>query len=380
MEQDTVKQETSSSRSARLRDPHRYLPDEQLAAAAQIAALLRQPLLLTGDPGAGKTQMAAWVALQLGRSLIRFTAKSTTSAQDLLYRFDSVREFRDAQRHRGLDQEPTPTRAYITFEAIGRAIALTYPVEALEMQASWDSEANLQAGETAARPIAATSSVVLIDEIDKAPRDVPNDLLTEFETGEFLVAEARVRLRVQNNLHPLVIVTSNSERALPDAFLRRCIFHHVEMPIKDRLRKIVRSQFPDLPDGGNFETEALEIFDKLYDPETQIALRRRPSVAELLHLLVVHLSFSGVSSSSSSIEGGQMETLTRSGWKIISEQGIRSGLAGLALSSPETATLIFRQCLAILFKTKEDQDAGREWLCGLWGLPRSLGNEAMRRA
>src|SRR6478736_2031681 len=114
----------SPSGIERFRDPARYVPDDDLVAAVQVATMLRQPLLLTGDPGSGKTQLAAWVAHKLRRPLIPFVAKSTTSATDLLYHFDAVREFRESQKIEG-GIKATHPRQYLTFQGLGRAIALT---------------------------------------------------------------------------------------------------------------------------------------------------------------------------------------------------------------------------------------------------------------
>jgi MoxR-like ATPase len=348
----------------RFRDPARYMPDEGLVAAVQVAILLRQPLLLTGDAGTGKTQLAAWVAHKLDRPLIRFVAKSSTSATDLLYQFDAVREFRESQRVgdviRGADR-----RHYLAFQGLGRAIALTYAMDTPEMVAVWDEEANRLPGENKSRDRKATASVVLVDEIDKAPRDVPNDLLTEFETREFFIPEFRVRLQVQGGLQPIVIATSNSEKSLPDAFLRRCIFYHIEMPTGDRLRKILQEQLPALNLDAAIVSDALELFDRLQGPNPDLILRKRPSLPELLGLLLV------ITDRPTVPEAVVLAGKTDAAPALLKRHGLRGGLTSSELGLG-SARVALSQMLSILFKTKDDQDAAREWLREIWVLPAEL--------
>jgi MoxR-like ATPase len=348
----------------RFRDPTRYVPDDDLIAAVQVAIMLRQPLLLTGEPGTGKTQLAAWVAHKVERPLIRFVAKSTTSATDLLYRFDAVREFRESQRVEGTIKATHPRR-YLTFQGLGRAIALTYPMDALEMKAAWDEEANCLPAQQVSREAKQTASVVLVDEIDKAPRDVPNDLLAEFETGEFLIPELNVRLKIQDGLHPIVIATSNSEKALPDAFLRRCIFHHISIPTTGRLQTIIRQQLPSLDLNEPFARDALELFDKLNKPSSELPLRKKPSLSELLGLLLF------ISDRTSLPDRGILREGDEELPAVFRRIGLKSGLANQDLGTA-SRNAAFSQLLSILFKTKDDQDAAREWLCEQWNLPKEI--------
>jgi MoxR-like ATPase len=345
----------------RFRDPARYVPDDDLVAAVQVAILLRQPLLLTGDPGAGKTQVAAWLAHKLGRPLIRFVAKSSTSATDLLYHFDAVREFRESQ-HVG---DKVKSEQYLAFQALGRAIALTYSMDTEEMRAVWDEEANRPPGEPASRRREATASIVLVDEIDKAPRDVPNDLLTEFETGEFFIPELRVRLRVQADRVPIVVATSNSEKALPDAFLRRCVFYHIEMPKGDRLHRILQVQLPELKLESPVVRDALDLFTRLQGPSPELVLRKRPSLPELLGLLLVITDRPNVR------ESAMLAEKTDAAPALLVQYGLKVGLTSSELG-PGAARVVLSQLLSILFKTKDDQDAARDWLRELWQLPEGL--------
>jgi MoxR-like ATPase len=239
-----------------------------------VALNLGLPLLVTGDPGTGKSVLARAVAYELGYAFIEFVAKSTTTATDMLYRFDAVRQFRDAQIEAiGRKAEttsgatPAPTRKfspkelapYVRFEGLGKAIALTYPAGHSTIAEIWDEEANRttsddQAADTDNAPAMPNTegirSVVLIDELDKAPRDVPNDLLIEIDRGTFRITEAGVRLSVQKERTPVVFVTSNSEKSLPDAFLRRCVFHHIEFPDDNELKLILASRLPRLTEDG----------------------------------------------------------------------------------------------------------------------------------
>jgi MoxR-like ATPase len=297
-------------------DPAGYFAPDAVRAAVNVALNVGMPLLITGEPGTGKSVLAKAIARELKFQLIEFVAKSTTTATDLLYRFDAVRQFRDAQisalsspadrlrRDEGERKEGADTRAprlgsYIRFEALGRAIALTYPPEDLVIDSVWDDEANRIPGKDL--PIRQTRSIVLIDEIDKAPRDVPNDLLSEIDRCTFRVAETGTELSVQNDLRPVVILTSNSEKSLPDAFLRRCVFHHIEFPAGMELARIIARRVPEFltQDGqGSLQTarptnlrdlaplarDGIALLGWLrptdespYDP-----LRKPPSIAEFL--------------------------------------------------------------------------------------------------
>lgn len=198
-------------------NPEHYLPDPALVEAVDLAIALGRPLLLQGDPGCGKTRLAYAVAYALGLPLEECYIKSTSRAQDLLYTYDAVRRLYEAQLGPAGGQRSTEIRNYLRLGPLGRAIA---------------------------RAQYGRRSVVLIDEIDKADLDFPNDLLWELDRLEFAIAEVpqmRYRAGERPELRPIVFVTHNEEKALPTAFLRRCLFHYVEFPEdEDQLWSILR--------------------------------------------------------------------------------------------------------------------------------------------
>jgi MoxR-like ATPase len=213
-----------------LRAPAGYRATPGLAAAVDVALTLGMPLLLTGEPGSGKSGLADSLAWELGLDpVLRFTVKSDTESRDLFYRFDTVGRFHAAQTSK--DEADAHPARFISFEALGLAILRALPVEVAQ---------GLRLPEQALdHPGEPRRSVVLIDEIDKAPRDVPNDILVEIETMGFQIPElcgaqrSRVEVglsRAEQHLRPIVIFTSNSEKALPDPFLRRCVYYHLEFP------------------------------------------------------------------------------------------------------------------------------------------------------
>lgn len=232
-----------------------------------LALELEQPLLVTGEPGTGKTQLAYHVARQKGldKPLV-FNVKTDSQSRDLFYRYDAIRHYRDSARE-GAGQS---AMSYVTFEALGKAI--------------------LEAGER--------QSVVLIDEIDKAPRDFANDLLYEFDELAFQVKEASAQ-EVQEQLaagaavdeqgfirlpagapKPILILTSNSEKNLPDAFLRRVLYHHIEFPERDRLVEIIEANAPK--DSQLDKKLVLAAIAHFEDIREHKRLRKRPATAELL--------------------------------------------------------------------------------------------------
>ncbi|MYM27965.1 AAA family ATPase [Duganella sp. CY15W] len=264
-----------------------YLPDPDLVAAAQVALELGLPLLLTGEPGTGKTTFARYVADHLAPEYLHhggipgipgplplhiFETKSTSVANDLFYRFDSLRRF-----HAVHDQRMSAnTIDYITFEALGTAILESLP---------WHDVADLLLAEHHCGP---RQAVVLIDEIDKAPRDFPNDLLNEIDHMRFRIAELTAtdgrsvrELRAPKPLRPIVILTSNSEKNLPAPFLRRCVFHHIRFPEREfgaaRLAEIVRANLAQA--SGPLTNSAIEFF---YDIREQLELEKPPSTSELV--------------------------------------------------------------------------------------------------
>ncbi|OKH47367.1 AAA family ATPase [Scytonema sp. HK-05] len=228
-----------------------YLPDDKLVEAVNLAIALGRPLLLQGEPGCGKTRLAYAVAYALGLPLEVSYIKSTSRAQDLLYTYDAVNRLYDAQL--GAEgQRSRDIRNYIQLGPLGRAIA---------------------------RAQYGRRSVVLIDEIDKADLDFPNDLLWELDRLEFRVTEApEIYYAVGKNpaLRPIVFVTHNEEKALPTAFLRRCIFHYVEFPeTEEDLQQVLATHEISNPE---LSKKAIEVLLKLRD----INLTKPPGLSELL--------------------------------------------------------------------------------------------------
>lgn len=250
-------------------DPAGYIPDPGLVQAANVALLLSQPLLLTGEPGTGKTQFAFSLAYELGFDRpLKFETKSSTEARDLFYVYDHLGRF-----HAG-DKNTDPVN-YIHYNVLGEAILRANDKQVVEALLAPDFH-----HEGARR-----RSVVLIDEVDKAPRDVPNDVLNEIESMYFRVPElGNASVEAHTDMLPVVIMTSNSEKALPDAFLRRCIYYDVPFPSDADLRKIVVSRLKSqLATDSRLLSEAIEFFWTVREPGQ--GLRKPPATAELLNWL-----------------------------------------------------------------------------------------------
>ena len=265
----------------RYEDPNLYDPGPALTAAVNVALLLGQPLLLTGEPGCGKTSLAYWLAHELGlsRPLVQ-VVKSTTSGKDLLYRFDDLARFRDAQ---GGPEAVRPQEDYLEFSALGQAILFSAGPEALLIP---DVEGAETTGATTHDDIyrgsfpADRRQVVLIDELDKAPRDTPNDLLSEIERMEFRIPELGVTVRGEETRRPVVVITSNSDKSLPEPFLRRCVYHHIPAPDHARRAEIIALRKPVLMRREALFEDAMRTFEVL---RTEIGARgRQPGTAELL--------------------------------------------------------------------------------------------------
>lgn len=219
-----------------------YVITEDLALAVKAAMTLSRPLLVKGEPGTGKTQLALEVARSLGAPLYQWHVKSTTKAQQGLYEYDAVSRLRDSQ----LGNEKV--------HDIGNYIV---------RGKLWDAFETDQ------------MSVLLIDEIDKADIEFPNDLLQELDRMEFYVYETQELVKAKQR--PLVIITSNNEKELPDAFLRRCFFHYIQFPDNDTMQKIVNVHHPDLK--KNLLDAALKVF---FDLREVPGLKKKPSTSELL--------------------------------------------------------------------------------------------------
>ncbi len=228
----------------------RYVATDDLQMAVNAAITLQRPLLVKGEPGTGKTMLAEELAAALGKPLLRWHVKSTTKAQQGLYEYDAVSRLRDSQLG---DDRVHDIANYIRKGMLWQA---------------FDADEQV---------------VLLIDEIDKADIEFPNDLLTELDKMEFDVYETGERIAARQR--PIVIITSNNEKELPDAFLRRCFFHYIAFPDKDTLESIVDVHFPQIEQ--KLVREALEIFFRLRDVP---GLKKKPSTSELIDWLKLLLA------------------------------------------------------------------------------------------
>lgn len=260
-------------------DPAGYLADAGLADAVNVALHLGQPLLLTGQPGTGKTQLAHSLAWELGFGKpLKFETKSTSVARDLFYTYDTLGRFHAVQAGR----DSVEALDFITFNALGLAILRANPVDKVgRLLKEGRAEHRMQ------------RSVVLIDEIDKAPRDFPNDLLNEVENMFFRIPElGNVTVTAEAEMRPILVLTSNSEKNLAEAFLRRCVFFDLPFPDRETLVRIVHSRMAEAITGQReLLDDALDVFQRLRDPTA--GLLKRPSTGELLAWLQVLAARSG---------------------------------------------------------------------------------------
>lgn len=274
--------------------PAGYIAGDDLVCAVNTALLLGKPLLLTGSPGTGKSQLAERVAWEFNLGpVLRFESQSLSEAMDLYYRFDlvgrlaAVESFKAAQALGDkVERSALSIARFLNFGPLGKAILRAAP-EQHDRLVEKGLAADALKREPLARP-----SVVLIDEIDKTSRDFPNDLLNNIERKEFVVrelAEGLVRVPDDDTLHPIVLITSNSERELPPPFLRRCIYYHIPDPTLAMLAKILRSRVTGSGDGSDLTrlhplyADVLELFSKFRDSGAG-SLAYQPGTSELLDL------------------------------------------------------------------------------------------------
>jgi MoxR-like ATPase len=259
-----------SPRAQLLIEPNNYIVDPGLRDACNVAILLGQPLLLTGEPGTGKTQFAYSLAWELGLGEpLKFETKSTSTARDLFYTYDALKHFRNIQT----GVASTQVLDYLNYQALGLAILRTRNPDEVREFLPLDFPDSGQ-----------IRSIVLIDEIDKAPRDFPNDLLNELELMYFRIPElGNAKISVNTELQPIVIITSNSEKDLPDAFLRRCIYYNIPFPSSEQLEHIIASRL-GINIGDPFLQSVLSLFHEFRAARN--GLKKKPATSELLSWLL----------------------------------------------------------------------------------------------
>ncbi|MFJ6024346.1 AAA family ATPase [Brevundimonas sp. NPDC092305] len=263
---------------------------QAIITAVNVALALRTPLLVSGEPGSGKTQLGYAIAWELGRpEPLKFTTKSTSVARDILYEYDAVRHFRASQTGAVVD-----VRDYINYAPLGLAILLGSPLATRRhflspavFEESHDADLLPVQAELhrLLRAEAPRQAVVIIDEIDKAPRDFPNDLLDELNTLGFRIPELQglQTPQLEVGLRPIVLVTTNGERALPDAFLRRCAYIHMTYPTGEELDDILMSRLGGVFDEGSiFRRDVRILFERIREADE---MQKPPGIAELIQFL-----------------------------------------------------------------------------------------------
>lgn len=231
-----------------------YVVADELKNAVNVSIALEKPLLIKGEPGTGKTMLAKAISDGLDKELVIWNIKSTTKAQDGLYVYDTVQRLYDSQFGEG---DVADIKKYIKLGKLGEAFTSEKQV------------------------------VLLIDEIDKADLEFPNDLLWELDQMEFYIPETKETIKTK--VRPIVIITSNAEKELPDAFLRRCIFHYIAFPDAEKMEEIVNVHYPDI------DRKLLNLaMDKFYEIRDMNELQKKPSTSELLDWLQA-LALSGIS-------------------------------------------------------------------------------------
>ncbi|MHC1591924.1 MAG: AAA family ATPase [Candidatus Helarchaeales archaeon] len=228
-----------------------YIASEELSSIVNAAIALGRPLLVRGEPGTGKTLLAMSIAKSLNKKLIVWNIKSTTKAKDGLYVYDTVQRLNDS---RFGDKDVSDIEQYIRLGELGQA---------------FDSDEQV---------------VLLIDEIDKADIEFPNDLLNELDEMSFKIIETGRVVKAKHR--PIVIITSNNEKELPDAFLRRCVFHYIEFPDKELMKRIVKVHHPNLE-----ENLLNQVLEKFYELRSINTLKKKPSTSELIDWIAVLLRF-----------------------------------------------------------------------------------------
>lgn len=240
----------ANTRINRFQGTDQYVATDELQMAVNAAVTLQKPLLVKGEPGTGKTMLAEQIAESLGLKLVAWHIKSTTRAQQGLYEYDAVSRLRDSQLG---DDRVHDISNYILKGKLWQAFESDEPV------------------------------VLLIDEIDKADIEFPNDLLLELDKMEFHVYETQTQIKAKHR--PIVIITSNNEKELPDAFLRRCFFHYIQFPDRNTLQQIVQVHYPDIK--NELLSHALDVF---FDVRQVQGLKKKPSTSELIDWLKLLMS------------------------------------------------------------------------------------------